>query len=114
MDYYLHALKIVKGLKQVDKVYIFSDDIEWCQRNFGWAIYDCKGIETVHLDECLDFELMKACKHQIIANSTFSWWAAELNENPNKIIITPEQWNVKKEQEGRYNTFLCPEGWVKV
>jgi len=55
----------------------------------------------------IDLELMKKCKHAIIPNSTFSWWAAWLNENPEKIVIAPEPWLFK-------NSNIVPDSWFKV
>lgn len=69
--------------------YIFSDDPEWCKVNLHVEpkIY-------VHNDELADFWLMSRCKHNIIANSTYSFWSAYLNENADKVVIYPRDWHI--------------------
>ncbi len=69
---------------------LFSDDLAWCRRRFA---PDQKRIMFVEgLTAMGDFFLMSACAHQIIANSSFSWWAAWLNSNPSKRVIAPRRW----------------------
>lgn len=59
-----------------------------------------------------DFILMSLCKHQIISNSTFSWWAAYMNPNPEKIVIAPARWMAKKStQTSRY---IVPPDWITI
>jgi hypothetical protein len=82
--YYQNALSYMHSLKKNVEVFIFSDDIEWCQDNF----MDCHFVELEN--ESLEFDLMRSCKHFIIANSTFSWWAAYLSLNA--AIIGPKKW----------------------
>ena len=88
---------------------VFSDEIEWCKENF-------EGENIVFSENGTDWEDfydMVLCDHCIIANSTFSWWSAWLNTNPNKKIIYPEKW---------FGPALCdlhtgdmiPEGWIKL
>jgi len=92
LDYYNEALRIMRSFKNDCKVFVFSDDLPWCKENF-------KDVTFVSLAEHLDFELMKHCKHFIIANSTFSWWASFLNDNPDKIIIAPNKWRSKQDEQ---------------
>jgi len=92
VDYYNRALDIMKSLKGDCKVFVFSDDLSWCKENF-------KDVTFISLPEYLDFEIMKLCKHHIIANSTFSWWASFLNDNPLKTIIAPNKWRSLKEEQ---------------
>ena len=92
LDYYQTALSNLRG-----NIFIFSDDIPWCKKYFQNAIF----IEKV--DDYLAFELMRMCTHQVISNSTFSWWAAILNDNPRKIVYAPEQWIIRKEDKDKYN-----------
>ncbi|EPO2592080.1 alpha-1,2-fucosyltransferase, partial [Escherichia albertii] len=88
--------------------FIFSDDIEWCKDNIFLdnKTYFVQG-DTYHVE--LDMLLMSKCKHNIISNSSFSWWAAWLNENRNKIVIAPSKWFKKDIKHD-----IIPESWVKL
>lgn len=69
---------------------IFSNDIKKCKKEFAHIDKNIRFIENeIHIH---DFYLMSMCKHHIISNSTFSWWAAYINRNPDKIIIAPSKW----------------------
>jgi len=94
-DYYLVAIKYLSTrLKEKPVFYVFSDDIEWCKNEFK-DICDLIIIDSSISDnQHTDLELMRNCKHFIIANSTFSWWGARLAENKQKIIICPKKWMV--------------------
>ena len=109
LDYYKMAITYI--LQKVDNpiFFIFSDDINWCKKIFDFLENKIFVDKTKSAIE--DLELMKNCTHNIIANSTFSWWGAWLNENKNKIVIGPNQWFVKKEWK---NLNLVCEGWIKV
>ncbi len=94
IEYYHTAIKLLKE-KYIDcNFIIFSDDINWCKDNI-------KSECPIHFHEgntdlpIYDLYLMKNCKHQIIANSSFSYWAAVLNTNENKTVILPRKWTVK-------------------
>lgn len=86
-SYYVRSYQRIEQLINDPRYYIFSDDPEWCMDNLPAG-------EIVHMDELEDFWLMSKCKHQIIANSTYSFWAAFLNENPSKVVIYPKNWNI--------------------
>ncbi len=103
--YYCIALKHTEG-----DLYIFSDDMDWCKKYFNPLYFERK-IIFVHLDDYLDLELMKLCKYNIIANSSFSWWAAYLNDNLEKVVVAPWHYLDEKKyiSKGRY-----PEDWIKI
>ena len=88
--YYDRAFQEIERKINEPIYYIFSDDPEWCEHNLP------KG-QIVHMKELEDFWLMSRCKNQIIANSTYSFWAAYLNENSEKIVIYPKDWNIDME-----------------
>jgi len=103
--YYLQAVQHTKG-----DIYIFSDDIEWCKKHFKQDYFDRQITFVTTGEDCLDFELMRHCKHNIIGSSTFSWWAAMLNENSNKIVCAPSQWL------GGWTdaSLIYPHEWIKL
>lgn len=110
-EYYHEAVKLI--LSKIDNpiFYLFSDDMDWVKTNFkinGVMVYiDFNNAETNYED----MKLMSACKHNIIANSSFSWWSAWLNENPEKIVIAPKKWFNTDEHNFQD---VIPESWIKL
>lgn len=90
--YYNNAIIKISELVRVDKFYVFSDDPGWVHKNinfsFPWKCVD----HNREAESYNDMRLMSMCKHNIIANSSFSWWGGWLNKNPHKIVIAPAQW----------------------
>ena len=111
-DYYIAAIKYIRQHIDNPCFFVFSNDIEWCKGNINNAMNDCsvKYIDwNVNEQSYIDMQLMSECKHNIIANSSFSWWGAWLNNNPNKIIVSPKKWlnsNLK-------NSPQCPD-WILI
>ena len=91
-DYYERALSFVLQKSGGAKVYIFSDGIDWVKENLvlNSPHEFISGFLTKNSYE--DFYLMQQCSHNIIANSTFSWWSAWLNKNDDKIVVAPKTW----------------------
>lgn len=90
MDYYENSMRKISQTTGIVNFVIFSDDIAWCKENFTNTEY-----QYTFMEGNTDFEdliLMSYCRHQIIANSSFSWWGAFLNPNPDKIVIFPDKW----------------------
>lgn len=104
MDYYNRAMQMVSSKHYI----IFSDDINWCKSNFrGDNIIFSEGKSPVN-----DLAMMLSCEHNIIANSSFSWWAAYLNKNPSKIVIAPQNWFGPALPHNTKD--LIPEKWIKI
>lgn len=84
-SYYKNAIQYIGE----DKIFIIcSDDIDWCKKNFiGKRYYFIENTTPL-----LDLYIQSLCTHNIISNSSFSWWGAWLNENSNKIVIAPQMW----------------------
>lgn len=92
VDYVNKAKNIIESKVNDPYYYIFSDDIKWCEENlkFDNSMIVDHSYKGDRFGEYL--ELMKNCKHFIIPNSSFAWWAAWLSESENKIIIHPNKW----------------------
>lgn len=107
-DYFEKAINIILKKVSVPHFFIFSNDINWCINNL--AIDNVSFVDyNVGDDSWTDMYLMSICKHNIIANSTFSWWAAWLNKNPNKIIVCPKRF-LNSDIESQ----LYPNSWIKI
>jgi len=105
MGYYNRNFKFFMDRFENCKFYICSDDIGWCKKNFG----NRSNLIFLGRDEIFDLMLMKFCDHNIISNSSFSWWGAYLNNNSNKIVIAPKKWFGLGGPQDFYD--LIPKGW---
>ena len=108
VDYYTKAVDYIRQNVENPTFYIFSDDLEWCKDNLGF-LDNCIYVDRTQT-EIEDLKLMSFCRHNIIANSSFSWWGAWLNQNPNKIVIAPKGWLLNDTSSS--NVILSD--WVKV
>jgi len=108
IEYYEKAMDYIAEHVNEPLFFIFSDDIAWAKANLK-SKYNMIFIDANDADHSYeDLRLMSLCKHNITANSTFSWWGAWLNNTNNKIVITPKQWF----KEGSYSSAdLIPQGW---
>lgn len=108
-NYYRKAVSYIKSKVSDAKFFIFSDDIDWVANhtNVNSDITFVKKTEFIQPDNWYDMYLMSQCKHNIIANSSFSWWSAWLNSNKNKIVISPQNWI-----NGKRTPHITPENWI--
>jgi len=87
LDYYLRAIKYIERTTDVDYFVVFSDDIEWCKQHFV-------GDSFLFINETdyIEMWMMSRCDHNIISNSSFSWWGAMLGDQKGRKVIAPAQW----------------------
>lgn len=110
LEYYSEAINYVVNNTNIDGYVFFSDDIEWCKQTFG------DSEDNYYISEekdYIDLYLMSMCKHNIMANSTFSWWGSWLNQNENKIVVAPKNWFGPARTDLNTND-LIPENWIKL
>ena len=109
IEYYQKAIFLINKKVPNTHFFIFSDDIEWSK-----TLFFPKNITYVDssygLKDFQELMVMSLCKHNITTNSTFSWWAAWLNSNQNKIVITPKKWSIYQS----VHKDLIPETWIKL
>jgi hypothetical protein len=110
LEYYRKAIDLITKKVIDPHFFVFSDDVEWAMANLQ------TGFPTIFvLNKSIpDYEeliLMSKCSHHIIANSSFSWWGAWLNSNPNKTVIAPAKWFNAKPGAGKD---IVPNSWTKI
>jgi hypothetical protein len=111
-EYYTKAIERVKSLTTIDKIYVFSDDIKWCEENMSFDKPSMfVGEEYKGEKDGGHIVLMSACRNFIISNSSFSWWGAWLSNYKDKIVIAPKQWFV---DEKINSEDLIPKEWVRI
>ncbi|AKF24141.1 hypothetical protein YH65_01015 [Sulfurovum lithotrophicum] len=111
LEYYKGAVRYLQSNSHPTHFFIFSDDLDWAKENLNFI----ENITFVSLDkDTPDHEemyLMSQCKHNIIANSSFSWWGAWLNQNEDKIVVAPKKWF----NDTTINTNdLVPKEWIRL
>lgn len=110
MSYYLNAIGFVQSKIPGAKFYLFSDAAASVEKELSLnSLETVSGRVTQNHFE--DLYLMSCCRHNIIANSSFSWWAAWLNTHPDKIVIAPKNWfnNGPKDTQD-----ILPQGWIQL
>ena len=109
--YYKKAIKVIEEKVENPTFFVFSNDMDWVKKNIQI------NSRVFYIDinsgngSYKDMQLMSNCKHNIIANSSFSWWGAWLNENKNKIVVAPKKWINREDVDSDKIELFC-EGWT--
>ena len=112
LDYYDEAIEYLKSKVDNIKIFVFSDDIKWVKENLKYEnIYFVEDDKKRIAHE--DIYLMSLCHHNIIANSSFSWWGAWLNINSQKIVIGPKNWFADEKMQEQSQDIVC-ENWERI
>jgi hypothetical protein len=110
LGYYQRAVEYMSKRLINPVFYIFSDDILWAKEQLSIP-YQTRYVEhNLGKESYRDMQLMSLCKNQIIANSSFSWWGAWLNSNPDKLVIAPQKWFVNNNNDQD----LIPDKWIRL
>ena len=106
--YYERAIAYISQQVMNPVFFFFSDDIDWVKENFRMPHAEYVNINS-GTDSYKDMQLMSCCKHNIIANSSFSWWGAWLNARKEKIVLTPSVWSRNIDTPN-----IVPDHWLKI
>lgn len=106
-EYYSEALKAIEGTKNL---FVFSDDIHWVKENMQFP-FQTSYVSQPGIEDYEELILMSQCSDHIIANSSFSWWAAWLDARPNKIVVAPLKWT---QAEIADSEAMIPESWIRI
>ncbi len=106
-EYFYKAVNIIREKVENPVFIVFSDDVEWVKQNmqFDGEVYYETGNDPIWEK----LRLMSSCKHFVISNSTFSWWAQYLSTNDNKVVIAPSRWNNKIKNKDIYQ-----DNWTQI
>ncbi|WP_421535362.1 alpha-1,2-fucosyltransferase [Pseudomonas marginalis] len=110
LDYYQAAISHFTHMNKPPTFFIFSDDINWVKEHLKIEHPHCYVDHNNGAASYNDMRLMSLCKHNIIANSSFSWWGAWLNANNDKIVITPKSWF----NTNNHIDDLIPPTWISL
>jgi hypothetical protein len=100
--YYKGAIDKIRAKYPCAVFFIFTDDKEWCKSHFRGPNFFVVELDEKENTDIAELLLMSACKHHICANSSFSWWAAWLNDTPDKMVIVPEKWINNRDMDDIY------------
>lgn len=111
VDYYMLAIQHIRKTIPSPHFYVFSDDLEWAINYLGLKDEATFVSHNKEASSYEDMRLMSLCKHNIIANSSFSWWGAWLNHSKNKIVIYPKKWF---NDPSKNISDLTPVTWIPI
>jgi len=104
--YYENAIAYVQNKVVSPIFYVFSEDLEWVKQNINIPSNSVFVDYNPNLPSSHDMQFMSLCKHQIISNSSYSWWAAWLNPNPSKIVVAPDKWFADGRETDIYTDYM--------
>ena len=111
LEYYKRGMAYLEKKYGEMNYFMFSDDIDWVRKSF----HEYTNVTYVSHNKCKhayeDMRLMSLCQHNIIANSTFSWWGAWLNNNPGKTVVAPRRWFQNDKIAPKD---IIPSSWIKL
>jgi len=112
LSYYQNAITYISQNSPSSVFFVFSDDIKWVKENLisDAPLHFIENNNTPQTSH-FDMQLMSLCKHNIICNSTFSWWSAWLNNNPQKMVIAPQNWFADISINSQD---IIPDEWIKL
>ena len=111
LDYYKKAVEIIRNKVKDPVFFIFSDDAEWVKKNFNIDEQQVLVSEPEKLSLTEELKLMASCRHSVVANSSFSWWGAWLNNNNEKMVIAPQKWFADPLID---TSDLIPSAWIRI
>jgi hypothetical protein len=121
LEYYARAIETMRERTQVSRAFVFSDDIAWCKGQLSLSLpttfVSSEAPDQLHAAD--DLHLMSLCKHFVIANSTYSWWAAWLGKAAEKVVIAPRRWFRNEDPSFNGDSYLTsadlvPSTWLRI
>lgn len=109
LSYYRRAVEEMKRRDPKAHFYVFSDGMDWVRENIDLPADTLFVTHNQGTDSWQDMMLMTHCRHNIVCNSTFSWWGAWLNTHEGKIVICPDHWSVTEQA-----SHFVPESWIQI
>lgn len=113
MQYYINAYQWMQNTNPQCTYLVFSDDLKWAKENLEFIDHKYFVNERGTLKDYEELMIMSKCHHNIIANSTFSWWGAWLNKHPDKIVIAPKRWFIRNPKEEE-DINITPKEWKRI
>lgn len=112
-EYYRHAVAIIKERTTNPKFFVFSDDSTYVKEKFGVLFGEnVVYVSQYNFSDFEDLSLMSACKHNIIANSSFSWWGAWLNQNQTPTVVAPKKYRADNADDSQIMSTQM--GWIQI
>lgn len=109
-EYYLRAIKFIREKEPQAIFWGFTDDLAYAKRIVSFEEIEWLDIKQITgYEDWMDMYFMSLCKNNILANSSFSWWGAYLNQSIDKIVIAPKKWDRRL-----YEDEICPKEWIRL